>query len=106
MNRSLLRLGAWGAALSTLLLSIMALIDLPGGIYYPGLPVLTGDLPLSPVEQNGYLVGMRLLFVLDVFFSGRMGAGLGGHERSRPHPPAAAGLADAGIWSGGRNVRL
>lgn len=68
MNRSLLRLGAWGAALSTLLLPVMAFISLPGGMLHPGLPALTGSLQLSPAEQNGYLAGMRLLFVLDGFF--------------------------------------
>lgn len=68
MKSSLVRLGASGASLSTLLLCGMAFISLPGGMYYPGLEALTGRLILSPAELHAYLHGMRLLFVLDGFF--------------------------------------
>lgn len=67
-SRPLLRLGAFGAGLSTLLLIVIALLSLITGLEYPGLAVLTGQLTLSAAEQLAYLNGMRLLFVLDGFF--------------------------------------
>jgi hypothetical protein len=93
MNRSLLRLGALGASLSTLFLLGMAFISLPGGMFYPGLPALTGSLPLSPAEQTAYLAGMRLLFVLDGFFlAGWLAAWVGLFHLVRGRLPLLGGL--------------
>ncbi len=87
-HRPILRLGAWGAALSTLLLLAMAFIRLPAGMFYPGLPALMGRLLLAPAEQAAYLTEMRLLFVLDgMFLVGWILAWLGIGElvRARQH---------------------
>ncbi len=87
-SRSLLRLGAFGAALSTALLLTMAFVNLPGGLFYPGLPALTGSLPLSPAEQTAYLSGMRLLFALDgLFLAGWVLAWVGIGELVRARQP-------------------
>lgn len=87
-SRSLLRLGVFGAALSTALLLTMAFVNLPGGLFYPGLPALTGSLPLSPAEQTAYLTGMRLLFALDgLFLAGWVLAWVGIGELVRARQP-------------------
>ena len=51
-HRPILRLGAWGAALSTLLLLAMAFIRLPAGMFYPGLPALMGRLLLAQLSKQ------------------------------------------------------
>lgn len=87
-SRSILRLGAFGAALSTLLLLTMAFVSLPAGMFYPGLEALTGGLLLSPAEQSAYLTGMRLLFVLDgLFLAGWAMAWVGIGELVRARQP-------------------
>jgi len=77
-TRRILRFGAAGAALSSLLLLAMAFVSLPAALEYPGLAALTGQISLSPGELDAYLAGMRLLFTLDgLFLTGWLIAWLG-----------------------------
>ena len=77
-TRRILRFGAAGATLSSLLLLAMAFVSLPAAMEYPGLAALTGQVSLSPGELDAYLVGMRLLFTLDgLFLTGWLIAWLG-----------------------------
>lgn len=64
----ILRIGAMGAAVSTLMLLLMAMISFPKGLAYPGLEVLSGTLLFGPDEMEVYLNGMRILFTLDGLF--------------------------------------
>lgn len=87
-SRSLLRLGALGATLSTLLLLAMAFVSLPAGMFYPGLEALTRGLLLSSADQSAYLTGMRLLFALDgLFLAGWILAWVGIGELVRARQP-------------------
>jgi hypothetical protein len=67
-TQRILRVGAIGAGLSTLMLILMAFITLPLGMSYPGVEALTGDLTLSTSEMTSYLGGIQFLFVLDGIF--------------------------------------
>lgn len=64
----IMRTGAAGAALASLLLLAMAFVALPLGMTYPGLPALTGQITLAPADLDAYLMGMRTLFTLDGLF--------------------------------------
>lgn len=87
-SRSIARLGAVGAALAAILLLAMAFIQLPGGMFYPGLEALTGRLTLDSAALQAYLTGMRLLFVLDgLFLAGWVLAWLGLAELVRARQP-------------------
>ncbi len=87
-SRPLLRLGAVGAALSTLLLVAMAFTAQPAGMDYPGLEALTGQRTLSAADLQAYLGGIRLLFALDgLFLAGWILAWVGIGELVRSRQP-------------------
>jgi PAT family beta-lactamase induction signal transducer AmpG len=120
-SQNILRIGAVGAALSSLTLVAMAFISLPAGLYYPGVEVLTEAVALSASETEAYLNGIRALFALDgVFLTGWLLAWAGIAELARKRSPLfglltlifglAGALFDFGensmIWGALENLRF
>ncbi|MBI9107549.1 MAG: hypothetical protein JEZ04_12455 [Spirochaetales bacterium] len=68
LSPRILRAGAIGAGISTLMLLMMAFISLPRGVEYPGIEVLTGGLILPEAEKIRYIAGISHLFIMDGFF--------------------------------------
>ena len=70
-NEKFLRTGAVAAWCSSLLLIVMAFIGFPGGLEYPGLSFLTGQINLSESEASGFFSALNMVFILDgVFLTG------------------------------------